>query len=563
MKSNIRTLTLSALVGLSACATADTTVYVDANKTWNGFMEVSALPADGGGFIFQSAWGFADLNASFSGSSLILSPNTIGDPNEFWYQNTSGTATPPNVGGPGQLGNKSMTANAYVEVNDGSLSGQNVTFEGNVSSFTFTSAHTTSVFIKDFAPDYSSSNQIVVPITAAGPFSVNLATDPGAGRHVQYGFVTTGENVWVTDTAPFGTVVIDAISIPPGNPNVTVDPAAPWQGYMNVFFSSGDYEFGDTWGTRDLVAVFSESGPATLTLRPNSIDPVPDGINNEDWYFDLVGNSDPADYVGEKIMEANFYVQGPDGSLAGQTLNFSGNVASNSLTGHDAIVFIKDFAPDYSSFVETTAPLNSGAFSISQAIGNDPSRHVQYGFQVKGENVWITNVAPFGEVVIDADLTNSYETFITRYFPGVTDPMIIGKTADPDGDKVDNNTEFALNRNPNLAGPLDRLRSAIEDVSGNQAMLITLPVLNGANFSGASSQSATTGPLNYTIEGSNDLTLFDQAVSEVSPARAEGMPLLDAGWNYRTFRLDGTVGSGGRGPKGFLRSEITEFPVPD
>ena len=39
-----------------------------------------------------------------------------------------------------------------------------------------------------------------------------------------------------------------------------------------------------------------------------------------------------------------------------------------------------------------------GAFSIDQAIINDPARHVQWGFQVKGPNVWATDVAPYGSV---------------------------------------------------------------------------------------------------------------------------------------------------------------------
>jgi len=47
-----------------------------------------------------------------------------------------------------------------------------------------------------------------------GTFSVDLAIDPAAGRHVQYGFQMIGENVWITDVAPFGTVQMTAIPGP-------------------------------------------------------------------------------------------------------------------------------------------------------------------------------------------------------------------------------------------------------------------------------------------------------------------------------------------------------------
>ena len=120
---------------------------------------------------------------------------------------TGTAADPMNPGGPGQRGNKTMEANLYVELTDDALAGQTFTFEGNIVSNTFTAAHEAFIFIRDFAPDYSAFNETIIPATP-GPFSIDLLTDPGLGRHIQYGFQTVGENVWVTDTAPFGSVVI-------------------------------------------------------------------------------------------------------------------------------------------------------------------------------------------------------------------------------------------------------------------------------------------------------------------------------------------------------------------
>jgi len=191
------------LVGSAAPARADVTVTVDPGASWLGFMNVFELPVNGGGYVFGSPWGTADLVATFSGPVLTLAPNTIGDPSPFWYIGG---------GGPGAPGNKIMEANMYVE-ETGPLSGMTVTFTGEVLSNTFTGAHSAVAFIKDFAPDYSSNVTVTVPLTP-GVFSVSLATIADPARHVQYGFATTGVNVWVTDVGPFGSAEVTAIPEP-------------------------------------------------------------------------------------------------------------------------------------------------------------------------------------------------------------------------------------------------------------------------------------------------------------------------------------------------------------
>jgi hypothetical protein len=44
----------------------------------------------------------------------------------------------------------------------------------------------------------------------------------------------------------------------------------------------------------------------------------------------------------------------------------------------------------------------NGLFNISLNTVNDPGRHVQYGFETVGPNVWITDVASKGSVLITA-----------------------------------------------------------------------------------------------------------------------------------------------------------------
>jgi hypothetical protein len=44
----------------------------------------------------------------------------------------------------------------------------------------------------------------------------------------------------------------------------------------------------------------------------------------------------------------------------------------------------------------------NGVFNISLATINDPNRHIQYGFETIGPDVWITDVASKGLVQITA-----------------------------------------------------------------------------------------------------------------------------------------------------------------
>ena len=167
-------------------------------------MNIFDLPSNGGAFVFGQPWGTADLTATFAGPVLTLGAAPIPTSDGFWY--VSGT------GGPGEAGNKNMEANMYVEP-AGSLPGQLVTFTGNVLSNSLVDPYTSVAFVKDYAPDFSSFNQVTAPLTP-GPFSISLATINDPSRHVQYGFQTVGPNVWPTDVTSKGFVNVTAIPEP-------------------------------------------------------------------------------------------------------------------------------------------------------------------------------------------------------------------------------------------------------------------------------------------------------------------------------------------------------------
>jgi hypothetical protein len=179
-------------------------VAVDPDAPWQGYMNVFEIPQNGGGYVFGSPWGTADLCATWAGPTLTLSPNTIGDPNPFWYIPS---------GGPGAIGNKTMDANMYVE-KTGLYAGQTVVFSGTVVANTLVgqvnqlgNGWTSVAFIKDFVADYSSFTQVTIPLTP-GFFSISKLASADPAHHIQYGFETIGPDVWITDVGPYGNIQI-------------------------------------------------------------------------------------------------------------------------------------------------------------------------------------------------------------------------------------------------------------------------------------------------------------------------------------------------------------------
>ncbi len=209
MKMSMKILSLTLVLGSVAAANA-AIVTIDPSAGWQGYMNVSELPSNGGAFLWGSVWGTADLTATWSGPVLTLGTNNIGDPNGYWYIDG---------GKPGAQGNKIMDANMYVETT-GIFTGQTLTFTGNVLSNTLFgktdslgNGWTSVAFIKEFAPDYSSFVQTTIALNpGAFSISLNLSSDPGA--HVQYGFETIGSCVWATDAASFGYIETQAVPEP-------------------------------------------------------------------------------------------------------------------------------------------------------------------------------------------------------------------------------------------------------------------------------------------------------------------------------------------------------------
>ena len=140
--------------------------------------------------------------------------------------------------------------------------------------------------------------------------------------------------------------------------------------------------------------------------------------------------------------------------------------------------------------------------------------------------------------------------------PGIND----GKAQDPDGDGLNNLGEFALDSNPLNGADSGKIVSQAAMIGGTSCYVMTLPVRSGAVFTGTTSLAST--PLDglvYHIEATTDFVDWQRVVTEVTGDAAtpflSGLPPVESGWSYRTFRIDrGLI-------NGFLRVRVSEAPA--
>src|SRR6056297_2768 len=363
-------------------------VEVDAAATFTGFANVFETPANGGGFAFGSPWGVADIKSVIdtAGNSVTLFPNfnTYADnPDDpFWVDQTTG------------LGNKVFEGNTFVE--DASLAGKTVTFEGELESYTLSPDYETRVYIKVFNSDFSELKEVSEPLTEAGSFSITFDNPEAADAVVQYGFSVTGINANPADEAALGNVVIVAGDggQGPDEEVVEVDPSATFTGFANVFetpANGGGFVFGSPWGVPDIKSVI-DSVANTVILFPN-FNTYGDNPDDPFWVDQSTG-------LGNKVFEGNTFVE--DASLAGKTVTFEGEVESYTLSpDYETRVYIKVFNSDFSELKEVSEPLTeAGPFSITFDNPEAQDAVVQYGFSVTGLNANPADEAALGNVVI-------------------------------------------------------------------------------------------------------------------------------------------------------------------
>jgi hypothetical protein len=233
-------------------------VTVNPNLAWQGYMNVFALPVNGGGFQFGQAWANAALQADFLGTTqLDLFPctNVWETTDTYWVQ--ADGVTP----------NENMDASMYIQ-ND-ALINTNIAFTGTCLSNTLTANpephtgiyYTCTAFIKAFNGSYTVIASVSSNMVAGQPFSITLNTAGAA--HVQYGFETIGPDANPGTAPSLGNVVIAAsgptIPSPTNNAPVPANTAP----IVAMYDSSGVYP---EVPVDDWLASWSSANEASYTI---------------------------------------------------------------------------------------------------------------------------------------------------------------------------------------------------------------------------------------------------------------------------------------------------------
>ncbi len=204
-KTLFLTLLLSiCLTSISFNSKSQTTVTVDGSGNWLAYMNVFDLANN---YQFGSGWGLADVKSTINApmNSVTLQPNfnTYADnPGDPYWRN-------------GTMGNKNMEANTYLEATG--LTGQTVTFTGNVLSNTLDAGYTRTAFVKALDPAMGFATVVnqTVPLPANGPFTVSAAIPATPGLIVQYGFTIFGINANPANEAALGSITAGPLAPTP------------------------------------------------------------------------------------------------------------------------------------------------------------------------------------------------------------------------------------------------------------------------------------------------------------------------------------------------------------
>ncbi len=142
-----------------------------------------------------------------------------------------------------------------------------------------------------------------------------------------------------------------------------------------------------------------------------------------------------------------------------------------------------------------------------------------------------------------------------------------GKGGDEDGDGTSNLLEFATNADPQSGSSGARVYGLVHPIGGTPVLTYTVATRAAAIFAAnGSRQEATKDFVKYSIEGTNDLSIWNSVVvtevtgGDATAVRASivpALPTLDSGWEWHTFRTDDNTAVD---PTDFIRLNVTEAP---
>ncbi|MEK7951376.1 beta strand repeat-containing protein [Luteolibacter soli] len=313
---------------------------------------------------------------------------------------------------------------------------------------------------------------------------------------------------------------------------------------------------------------------STLTLNPTTAGSFPGVI--QDNVKLVVGGTATQTLTGDNTYTADTTINAGGHLTIGTTGELlcypTTNGLTNSVGGSGTLqydgtlridIFGANATPGNSWTLVNTAGLTvtyGSTFAVTSYAGDFAETEVNSGIWrlVDGGIAW-TFTESTGKLSVATYVAAPFDNWIGNYFPGETDPAIVGKDADPDHDGISNFAEFAMNGAPDNIADSGYHVMALQDTNANaqKELTITLAVrkAGGSPVFTGSPLSAISDGVKYTIEGSLDLVFPTSAVSEASPATGPGG--LPAEYEYRRFRLNA---SEGLPAKGFLRVKTEPNP---
>lgn len=309
--------------------------------------------------------------------------------------------------------------------------------------------------------------------------------------------------------------------------------------------------------TVDAGAVFGGTG--ALILAPQS-HMVTDPNANINVLLNMQGNLRIANSEGIGRVDVRDYQQSATGTLqveiTGTALNAFDRLVVNGaaqIGGFLSLDLDGGFVPaagDTFDILTASAGV-SGKFQGVQTSGMPAGKVFELVYLPNAVRVTVQN-------------GTHYDAWINS-FPSLTTAAQRLKTADPDGDGLNNLGEFALNADPTKPGGATKQVARVAIVGGQQVFTLTVPLryqtveLPAHVSPGPYAMQEVDDSMNYFIEAADVLNAWTVDVTEVTGPDADaiqaGLPPVDAGWTWRTFRSAGAVPGDSRE---FMRVRVTE-----
>jgi len=483
-------------------------------------------PAGGGGGA-GTAGGNASSTSYAGNGGAGLSSDIKDGSTQIWYaggggggtgNNSGGNYTTAGMGGQGGGGNGGKNQSGYYTAGNG-LANTGGGGGGATRNNYTAGAGGSGVVIISYAQEAGGTPTIT--LTGAPIVAVN--TTYGTASATPTSFTAAGSNL----TGAPGNLTVS----PPAGYEVSLSIGSAYSSSLSLPYSSATLASTPVYVR--LAATTTANGGAGYA---GNISVYGGGV--------LVGSAVTIATVSSTVSKANSSVSAP--TVGTYTYNGSpqGPSSGFTATGSTGGVTYSYAGSSYSP--SATQPTSAGSYTVTATVAADANYNT-------------ASSTATGFVIV-----TTLGNWIGGYFPGVTDQLIVGPNADPDQDSQPNFLEFALNSDPSKGSSRGKEFVKMATVASVPNVLtLTVAVRNNAGAFTASGDDQTaldsTDSLTYFIESSTTLTGGGStAVTQVTGADATaiqaGLPGVDAGWSYKTFR---TAGSAVSPPANFIRVKVT------